>query len=141
MDATQRHLGIDSASETILPGEKVRFENRSDYQQYGRLHHAISDAGHRERALTTIGLGYPHAQQGLGLIRLRLQLLLQSFQPLAWTRRFDVLETLAIYPRRTPIAAAAPVGFGENIVTEHLVPQAVEPRGRFVLGFRLQRRL
>ena len=51
---------------------------------------------------------------------------------------FDMREGLAIRPRRAAIGAAASVGFGQDVLTAHLVPQAVEPVGCFALGFRPQ---
>jgi hypothetical protein len=50
----------------------------------------------------------------------------------------DVLEALCVHARRAAISATSPVRFGKNVLSAHLIPQAVETRGWFCLGFRLQ---
>jgi len=122
VDPAHCHLGIESTPEAVLPGRQVRLEDRFEYQQHRRLRHAVADAGHRERAFATIGLGYPHAQQGPGPVRLAFELLLQSFQPRGSAFGFNGIEGLSIHPRCAPIGSAAPVGFGEDVPSAHLVP-------------------
>jgi len=133
----QRHLGIEPTPEAILSGQQIWLEDRFEHQQNRRLPHAVTDAGYRERAFATIGLGYPHAQQGPGMVRLALELLLQSFQPQVQALSFDGLEGFSVHPRCAPIGSAAPVSFAEDVPSAHFIPETVEPRGRFVLGFRL----
>jgi hypothetical protein len=49
----------------------------------------------------------------------------------------DVLECLTVHLGYAAIGAAPSVGFVQDIFPAHLVPETVEPRGCFALGFRL----
>jgi hypothetical protein len=44
MDAAQRHFGIYPSPETILPSKQVRFEDRTDHEQYSHLHNTVTYA-------------------------------------------------------------------------------------------------
>lgn len=62
----QGHLRLDPSAKTILSREQGHFENRTDPQQNSHLHHPAPSERNPERPFSTIGLGYPDAQQGLG---------------------------------------------------------------------------
>ncbi|GAB3460954.1 hypothetical protein GCM10027398_02490 [Azotobacter salinestris] len=136
MDAPQRHLGVHAFAEAILPGKQVWVEDRPQYQQHGHLDNPVTDDRDAQRALPAVGLGNPYTQQGRAPILSGTQLLSQSLQPVGQSLVFDVLERRAVHPGRTAVGAAPPIGFQQDVYPVQLVPQAVEPRGRFALGFR-----
>ena len=136
MDAAQCHLGVNAFAETVLPGEKVFIEDRSENKQDGHLRDTVADGGDAQWALPTVGFRDPYTQQGRAPIPPGTQLLPQSLQPGRDPVFIDVCEGLAVHPRRAAICAATSVGFVHDIFAAHLVPQAVEPIGCFALGFR-----
>jgi hypothetical protein len=63
-----RHLGVHPRAKAILIAQQVRLEDRPQHQQPRHLDHAVADARNAKRALATVALWYPHAQQGLWTI-------------------------------------------------------------------------
>jgi len=78
-----------------------------------------------------------HRQEGLRTVRSRRELLSQILEPRIYTSRVDVRESLIVDARCSAVSAAAPVRLGENVLAADLVPQAVESKAPFGLGFRL----
>jgi len=136
--SADRHLGVEVRAESELVARKVRLEDRLQHDDHRRLHHPVTDRGDAQRALAAIALGDPHPQQGLGPVALGPQLPPQRFQPRLHTSGLDRRERLAVHARRTAVRAAASVRLGQDILTADLVPQSVEAKGRFSLGFHLQ---
>ena len=132
-----RHLGVEVRAESELVARKIRLEDRLQHDEHRRLHHPVTDRGDAQRALAAVALGNPHPQQGLGPVELGPQLLLQPFQPRFHAPGLDRREALPIRARRTAVRAAASVRFGQDILTADLVPQAIEAKGWFSLGFHL----
>lgn len=135
VDAAQRHLGVQALAEAVLPGEQVFIEDRSQHQQHRHLHDPVADGRDAQRALPAICLGDPYRQQGRAPVRPGAQLLPQSLQPGRQSVFLDARESLAVDPGRAAVGAAASVGFVQDILAAHLIPQAVEPVGCFALGF------
>jgi hypothetical protein len=94
-----------------------------------------------QRPLLAIRFGDGHAPDRLGSIRSRSEFFRQRVQPTVLAVRLDVRERLAIDPRRAAVEPAARQGPRQNVTTEHLVVQRVEPIGGRALRFGVQRRL
>ena len=103
--------------------------------------HAVADGRNAERPLASVALGYPHAQEGLGDVISRNQLLPQRSQPPLNSLGFDRLERFSVDPRRPGIRPATSVSFQQNVLAIGFVPEGVEAEGWFSLSFRLQRGL
>ena len=110
-DPSKSHFGVHFRTKAVLLRQQVRLEDRPDDQHHGHLYDSISDGRDTERALSAIALGNPYAQQGLGRVAARDQLLSQCFQPRLHSLGFDLLERLSINPGRASISAGALVSF------------------------------
>ena len=141
IDPSESHLGVQPGAEPILLWQQVRLEDGANDQHSRHLDHAVADARNAERPLASIALRYPYAQEGLGHVAPRSQLLPQLSQPLLRALGVDPRERLAIHPCCSRVGAAATVGFRQNVRSADFVPQGIEPEGRFSLSFRLQRGL
>ena len=139
VDPAESHLGVQPGAEPVLLWQQIRLEDGPDDQH--DLHLAVADGGNAERPPASIALGYPHTQEGLGLVLARVQLLPPPFQPPLQAPGLDPGKALAVHPRRPRIGAAATIGFLQDVLTTDLVPEAVEAESRFSLSFRLQRGL
>src|SRR3954449_12225551 len=136
-----RHLGPQPGAEPVLLGREVGLDDGPEHQQRRRLGDAVADARDPERPLAAIALRYPDPQEGPRAVGPGPQLLPQRSQPSLQPPGLDRLESLAIDPRGAGVTPAMPVGFGQDVRTMDLVPEAVEAEGRFRLSFRPQRGL
>ena len=82
-----------------------------------------------------------HASHGVRSIRSLPQFGRQFVQPPVAAVRLDVLEGLAVHPRRAVVGTAAQVGELQDVSSVHLVVQPVEPIPGRSLRFGMQRRL
>jgi hypothetical protein len=132
------HLGVQARPETILLREQVGLEDGLKHQQGGRLHHPVAHRRNPERAQLAVRLWNPHPPEGLGRVRLRLQLRPEVRQPPSLAPSLDALEVLPVDSRRPTVATALAPRLFEDVLSVHLVPQAVETVARFRLRFRVQ---
>src|SRR4051794_4250576 len=137
VDPSESHLSIQPGAEPILLRQQVSLEDGTNDQHRRHLDHAVTDARDAERPLASVALRYPYAQEGLGHVAPRNQLLPQHSQPLLRTPVVDPRERLAIHPCRSRVGAAATVGFQQNILSADFVPESIEAEGWFSLSFRL----
>jgi hypothetical protein len=137
VDPAESHLGVQSGAKAILLWQQVRLEDGPDDQHHRHLDHAVADGGDAERPPASVALWYPHPQEGLRSVAPRDQLLPQPFQPPLHARGLDPGKALAVHPRRPRVAAAATVGFLQDVLATDLVPERVEAEGGFSLSFRL----
>jgi hypothetical protein len=132
---SDRLLGINSRSKTVLLPTEIGFKDRSYHQQCSHLGHPVPDRGYAERPLAAIALGNPHSKEGQRCIRSGPQLLLQLAQPRLHPFGLDLLEADPVYTRCPTIGMAVPVCFPKHISTIDLIPKAVEPIAGFGFGF------
>ena len=82
-----------------------------------------------------VRLRYPGPLDRIRFVGFRPQPVRQFPEPAALLVRLDVLEPLAVYPRRTLVGLAASVGKFQHIGPIHLVVQKMEPIPGFFLRF------
>ena len=93
-----------------------------------------------QRTLLPIRFGDEDASYGVRSIRSLPQFGRQFVEPSVAAERFDVLEGLAVHPRRAVVGATAQVGELQDVSSVHLVVRPVEPIPRRSLRFGMQRR-
>jgi site-specific DNA recombinase len=136
--------GVDGAPSRAIPvllRLQVGLEDRLQDQHRCHLRYAVFNARNAQRPLLAIRFRDVHASDRLRIVGSFLEVLRQFVQPPVQAVGFDVLERLAVDPRRAAVGAAADVGPFQDVATVHLVVQRVEPIVGRLLRFGVQRRL
>ena len=125
----------------VLLGREVGLEDRLQDQHHRPLRHAVPDRTDPQRAWLALRFRDEHATHGVRSIRPLPQFGRQFVEPSVAPLRLDVLEGLAIDPRRAVVGAAAQGGEFQDVPSVPLVVQPVEPIPRRSLRFGMPRRL
>jgi len=120
---------------------RLRDDDEERDQHHGHLRHAVPDRTDPQWASLAIRFGDEHASHRLGAVRLGFQVRRQFVQPPVQPVRLDVLERLAVDPRRAVVGTTAGVGPPQHVPSVHLVEQRVEPIAGRPLRFGVQRLL
>ena len=125
----------------VLLRWQVRLEDRLQDQDYRHLRHAVSNRADAQWPSCPIRFREVHPTHGLGLVRLASQVTRQFVQPAFHAIRLDVVEGLAVDPRRPTVGTAAAEGDLQDVPTVHLVVEGIEPIAGRSLRFGMQRLL
>jgi hypothetical protein len=120
----------------ILLRLQIGFKDGIEHQHRCRLDHPIRDPRYTERAhLAAARLGDPDPPHRFRPVVLALEPLRQFPEPAPLPVRLDVVEFLAVHPRRPLVGLAAAIGKFQHVTSIHLVVQKIEPVPGFFLRF------
>ena len=125
----------------VLLRLQIGLEDRLEDQHRRHLHNTILDRRDAQRALLAVRFGDVNPSHRPGMIGSISEFLDHFVEPPVQAIRLDVLETLAIDPRRAVVVTATDVGELQDVATIHLVVQRIEPIARRSLRFGVQRLL
>ena len=113
-------------SEPIGVRAEVGLKDRFEDQLQCPLHHAIADTRDLERSDFPVLFRYLDPPVRLGLISACYQIVPDRFQEVGHTGGFDVLKTLAINPRCTPISLGNTLRFLKGLPLRYMYEEPPE---------------
>jgi hypothetical protein len=132
-DDFQRVVRASPGSEPVRAFQKVRFENRLQYQKHRRLNHPVSDVRDAQRPQFPVGFGNIHPPHRSGAVGLVLQLAGQLFAFL-----LDLFDGHSIDPRSACVGADLRPRCIQRLGVTHQPVKAVEAVSLLLFGFRTQ---
>jgi len=117
---------------------KICFKDGLKDDLHGRLHHAILNRGNPQHASASLWFRDLHSTHGRETIAVTSQ---GRFQPvdhlLLPSLGYDLIDSLSVYSRCTPVGFDLTPGLLEHILAIDLVVQTVKPRILFLLGLEI----